>query len=764
MKSLITVGLIFLFIQTSYGQKYWDGGALTDQWADATNWYPDGVPVSTDYVILNNQFISGDYIVSLPNGSISTQVHSLVINPFHAKITITLPNGNTAAPGLQLNSIDTGLIIREEGIFKNASGASTGNTIQLAGKMVIYDGGRYIHQTARSNASISDKLAFPTGSSKGIFEFDVPGTAGYTISITGRTFGNLFFKAITSGGNKSYSGSGSSNLTIKGDLWVDAGANVTSTMTADMLISGNLIVDGKLNINPPTTGTSFRRIVLDGTNIQIAGKGILTTNSNFRNFEIGKSCSARFIRNLQLLNTSNSFINYGRLQMDSFYISGPGKFFQMDSSILIMGDPNGINFTNNSGNIRTETKHFSKLASYIYNGQELQETGDALPDTIQMLCISNPLGIILSKNTHITDSFFLNQGTLKTNSLKLISFLSNKLSTPVNEWQRHNGGWEKSFIYGPFIAIIPGQSSFELPTGSDWGYVPINLKNQSNVSQSYQVMHQSTINNPIQLENNLLAMHQRGSWSIKSSTEQYQISIPLSSVAINDIPVGTSLTIGIFNEISQSWKPGKSITTKNPDQILLDSLLSGDQTISLGYITSDIILPISIDDFQGKMQSNLLQLSWNALRTVTNSKFIIQESSDGKIFRDIGTMVLATPDHVLKRLIWKGKSNLLSEFGYYRIKYEEEKYARYSQIIKIRLLEQVVNVYPNPASTIFFLKFLKPCNEYLLEIVNIYGLVVQKQKISGTVVSIIIDKLQSGIYWLRITSENFSKTLNLTKL
>lgn len=763
MRSLIIVGLICLLIQPGLGQKLWDGGASTDQWTDANNWYPDGIPLSTDQVLLNNQFISGDYLVSLPMGNISTQILSFIINPTHAKITVILPNGNTAVPGLQLNALDTGLVIREGGIFKNVSGAGSGNSIQLAGKMVIYDGGRYIHQTARSNATISDKLVFPIGTNKGIFEFDVPGTAGYTISITGKTFGNLYFKASAAGGNKSYSGSGSSNLTIKGDLWIDSGANVTSTMTADLLISGDLIVDGKLSMHPSTSGTTLRRMVFDGTSIQIGGKGIIATNSNFRNLEIAKSCSAQLMRNLQLLNTTNSFINYGRLQMDSFYLYGPGKFIQMDSGFLLLGDLNGINSTNYSGNIRTETKFFSKQASYIYNGQMLQETGDALPDTINVLCISNPSGINLSKNTHVADSFFLNKGVLKTDSSKFISFFSNKLYSPFNQWQRQNSGWERSYIQGPFSTLIPSNSSFELPSGSEWGYEPIILKNQSTISQRYQVMHLSSVNNASQVEHPILAMHQRGSWSIKSNAAEYQIAIPLSATEIYDIPHGTTLSVGIYNENSQSWKSGKSMITSNPDLILLDSMLTGDQNISLGYMNSEIILPLGINDFQGKKESNLVKLSWNTLGTVGNKKFIIQESSDGKIFRDIGNVELIAQDNAAKRLVWNGKTNILSEFGYYRIKYESGNFIGFSQIIKIRLLEQVVHLYPNPVSSIFFLKFQKPCNEYLLEIVNIYGLVVQNQKFSGYEVPVSTNRLQPGIYWLRISSENFSKTLNLTK-
>jgi hypothetical protein len=79
-----------------------------------------------------------------------------------------------------------------------------------------------------------DKLSTSPGTENGIFEFDVPGLAGYTVSLTSNVFGSLKFSQFTAGGNKSYSGSGTGNLIIRGDLIIDSAVQVSSTLTADI--------------------------------------------------------------------------------------------------------------------------------------------------------------------------------------------------------------------------------------------------------------------------------------------------------------------------------------------------------------------------------------------------------------------------------------------------------------------------------------------------------------------------------------------------
>ena len=151
---MVTMMGLFFSISAD-AQKFWDGGAGTREWSDAANWLPDGVPLATDDVILSHQWIGGDYTVKLPAGAVSVSIQALHIVPSQGQIVLELPSTNTANPGLSLTSTSSSLAIHAGGIFINASGASAGGGLLLAGSLTIYNGGKYIHRTSRSNAALS---------------------------------------------------------------------------------------------------------------------------------------------------------------------------------------------------------------------------------------------------------------------------------------------------------------------------------------------------------------------------------------------------------------------------------------------------------------------------------------------------------------------------------------------------------------------------------------------------------------------------------
>jgi hypothetical protein len=130
-------------------QKKWDGGGNNNQWYNDQNWFPDGIPTPSDDVILDNSLFPLTYLVELPSGNITVELRSLTISTDMIPITVLLPVTNTASPGLTLTSAVDPLILGKAAIFRNASGAGSGNTILLNGNLKILDGGRYIHQTPR---------------------------------------------------------------------------------------------------------------------------------------------------------------------------------------------------------------------------------------------------------------------------------------------------------------------------------------------------------------------------------------------------------------------------------------------------------------------------------------------------------------------------------------------------------------------------------------------------------------------------------------
>jgi hypothetical protein len=181
MRRMILFCIAVTAFVTCLAQKKWDGGGNNNQWSNDQNWFPDGVPLLGDDVMLDNSLIQGSYVVELPLGNITVDLHSLIITPNGNQITVLLPSTNSGLPGLNISGTGDALVIGNQGTLLNASGATTGNAILVTGFLRINDGGKYIHQTARGNAALIDRLSIAPGTEKGVFEFDTPGTAGYTV-------------------------------------------------------------------------------------------------------------------------------------------------------------------------------------------------------------------------------------------------------------------------------------------------------------------------------------------------------------------------------------------------------------------------------------------------------------------------------------------------------------------------------------------------------------------------------------------------------
>ena len=298
------MGLAMPFLTVRAAVITWDGEGTDGLWNNAVNWSGNVLPSVVDDVILDNSVVITNYTVSLPGGNSNVSVRSLVINPQGVfTITLVLPVTNTADPGLLIAGTGDALILNDRAVFKNSSGASTGSGVNITNTFRINNGGRYIHSTGRANASIVNQLSTATGTETGIFEYDVP-VAGYTISLTGRTYGSMILSAATRGSNVSYTGNGSTQVRIRGDLKINSQATLNSGMSADFIvqknlqlstgalfncqnginnnlvkIGGDLIMQGTIL----KTGTGLPIVELNGLNNQhISGTGTITGNISLR--------------------------------------------------------------------------------------------------------------------------------------------------------------------------------------------------------------------------------------------------------------------------------------------------------------------------------------------------------------------------------------------------------------------------------------------------------------------------------------------------
>jgi uncharacterized protein YjdB len=95
--------LLFFGINSASAQKTWDGGASTTNWGDANNWSPNGVPTSSDNVVL-----SGNGITIKVNTSTAT-CNSIIIGGTAANTDAILTFETSGSPKLTVvNSVTVG--------------------------------------------------------------------------------------------------------------------------------------------------------------------------------------------------------------------------------------------------------------------------------------------------------------------------------------------------------------------------------------------------------------------------------------------------------------------------------------------------------------------------------------------------------------------------------------------------------------------------------------------------------------------------------
>jgi hypothetical protein len=93
--------------------KTWDGGAGTNNWGDANNWNPDGVPISTDDVSLTG--------ANTINVNVAGVVNNLTLN--NASLVLTVKSGNSLTVSGNL-TVTTGTL-NTEAAFPAVTGTTT---------------------------------------------------------------------------------------------------------------------------------------------------------------------------------------------------------------------------------------------------------------------------------------------------------------------------------------------------------------------------------------------------------------------------------------------------------------------------------------------------------------------------------------------------------------------------------------------------------------------------------------------------------------
>lgn len=696
LRNTILAMLLLCISQFSAAQKKWDGEAKDAQWNNPLNWYPNGVPGISDDIILDHTYIQDTFSVVLMD-TITATINSLqIISNASTSIRLLIPVNNVCSPALHLNTTGNALMIGQNAVLQNRSGATAGNSITLNGSMIIKDHGRYIHSTLRGNSVLMARLSSTDMYRKGIFEFDVPGTSGYILSLSGRQLPNLQLSS-TLAGKKTYSGSGNSNCAIKGNLMISDSSTLNLSINGNLLISGDLRVNGKFLWQPTTTDITGRELQFNGDSCRIQNTGAIKMGANFRKLVVqsGRLNLKTPIR-LDFPTQGIEVRSRSTLNLDSFYCSGPG-WFQSDSlSSLHIGSGEGISDTT-IGNIRMGSINIHQGTLLHFTSEKDQSTGMRFPSMLTALILNKPSGdLLLNRDLTITDSIAMNRGNILSNRNAMLEFKGERIM-----------GKRESFIKGPLkrTGRFVGEISF--PVGDDSIYAPTSIHSIYNpvVSRSYTISYQAKpAPNADSLKNYpVKSISSNEYWIIENSV----LSGPSDTNVILRLPISIKSLQGIngqpsivhFDSTQLKWVMmplNIHSTLPNTISTTLKEWKNGLYTFGELY---PLALPVDKLKLQWKNSDIGIHLHWKVDVAGTVTAFLL-ETNTHMSFTDRSHRT-ALPGNVRSYRLIKEENHDL----FLRIKaIIENRDTISSNIIRIPASGSEKSIFPNPTSTKLYIE------------------------------------------------------------
>jgi autotransporter-associated beta strand protein len=280
MKSLSPITAVLILVTGSplhAATRTWDGGAATANWSDAANWNADGVPTSSDAVLLDNTTVNPLPQINAQSGA---NCGTLLID---GAISGTFLNYGGATPlvtnlyGASVNAATTGPLIH---ITTNAPASLTANKVNFQlrtnGQLFVASGKTF----TLSNSYISQ-----------IGTRSLTKTGAGTVQFSGSGSSVSFTGGLNIAEGTWNAGTDTEDLPVAGTITFTnpSGTAATITSTNSHSIAG--LAGGNSNSEVYATGTSgltltgsavttFSGRIRGTTKLNYAGTGTLTLNGS----------------------------------------------------------------------------------------------------------------------------------------------------------------------------------------------------------------------------------------------------------------------------------------------------------------------------------------------------------------------------------------------------------------------------------------------------------------------------------------------------
>ena len=174
-------------------------------------------------------------------------------------------------------------------------------------------------------------------------------------------------------------------------------------------------------------------------------------------------------------------------------------------------------------------------------------------------------------------------------------------------------------------------------------------------------------------------------------------------------------------------------------------------------------MPVEILSFDGKaIDEKSIELNWVTLSENNNSGFVVEHSSDGFLWEEIGFVDGMGSSDILQEYKFLDKHPEIGN-NYYRLKQIDfnDQY-EYSNVINIKFSnESKIDIYPNPTTGKINIKGIDT-ELTEIEIYDSLGKLVRY--LPQNMGNVDISELPIGVYFISIKSNNFKFTKRIMKI
>ncbi len=183
----------------------------------------------------------------------------------------------------------------------------------------------------------------------------------------------------------------------------------------------------------------------------------------------------------------------------------------------------------------------------------------------------------------------------------------------------------------------------------------------------------------------------------------------------------------------------------------------------------DVSLPVTLTEFRGYQKEKVAELTWKTAMELDNDYFTLERSSDGRNFQALG-QINGQGSSLSSTQYSYTDVEPLKGANYYRLKQTDfdgtETYI--GDIVVLNFVERGgLTIRPNPVSSDHFYFDIPDQENDLREmrILNAAGQLVKEAILDRTgTISVSVDNLQNGIYFLSIRSETITETYRFVML